>query len=203
MIKVLIVDDHKVVAEGFERLINESGEAQVVGKAHSAADCMNLLEKHQNADVLLLDISLPDGNGIDLCKNIKALYPELKIVMLTSYSEMSTIMRSLENGASGYIIKNAMIEEIIKGIRTVAAGGQFLCDEVDILMQKQENHPVRLTRREEELLRLIVGGHSNTEIADKMFLGYHTIKGYRKNIMLKLNAHNTAQLIKIAKEKNF
>jgi len=201
MIKVLIVDDHKVVAEGFERLINESNKAQVVGKAYSAADCMDLLAKQQ-IEVLLLDISLPDGNGIDLCKNIKAIYPEIKILMVTSYSEMSTIMWALENGASGYILKNSMAEEIIEGICTVAKGEQFLCNEVNILMRKQEKHPVRLTRREEELLRLIIGGYSNSEIADKMFLGYHTIKGYRKNLMLKLNVHNTAQLIKVALEKN-
>jgi len=200
MLTVLIVDDHKAVAEGFERLINESGVAKVVAKAHSAAECMKMLAA-QKADVLLLDISLPDGNGIDLCAQIKARYPNLKILMLTSYSEMSTIMRALENGASGYILKNAMAEEILEGILTVADGERFLCEEVNILFKTQQTHLIRLTRREEELLRLIVSGLSGNEIAEKMFLGYHTVKGYRKNIMLKLDAHNTAQLIKIALEK--
>ena len=200
MIRVAIVDDHKVVAEGFEHLINESGIAQVTGKAYSATGCWELLTKEQ-ADVLLLDISLPDGNGIDLCPEIKAQYPNLKILMLTSYSELSIITRVLEDGASGYILKNAMAEEIIEGIRTVASGERFLCEEVNVLLKNREIQPVRLSRREQELLRLIVAGHSNSEIANNMCLGYETIKGYRKNLILKLNAHNTAQLVKIAVEQ--
>ena len=200
LIRVAIVDDHKVVAEGFERLINESGIAQVTGKAYSAAGCWELLAKRQ-ADVLLLDISLPDGNGIDLCPQIKAQYPNLKILMLTSYSELSIIMRIIKDGASGYILKNAMTEEIIEGIRVVASGEQFLCEEVDMLLKTNRFHPVRLSRREQELLRLIVSGLSNSEIADRMCLGYETIKSYRKNLILKLNVHNTAQLVKIAIEQ--
>ena len=200
LIRVAIVDDHKVVVEGFEHLINESGIAQVTGKAYSATGCLELLAKQQ-VDVLLLDIGLPDGNGIDLCPEIKAQYPDLKILMLTSYSELSIIMRVLENGASGYILKNAMVEEIIEGIRVVASGEQFLCNEVDMLLKKREVQPVRLSRREQELLRLIVAGHSNSEIADNMCLGYETIKSYRKNLILKLDAHNTAQLVKIAIEQ--
>ena len=200
MIRVAIVDDHKVVAEGFEHLINDSGKAQVTGKAFSVAGCWELLAKQQ-ADVLLLDVSLPDGNGIDLCPQIKTLYPELKILMLTSYSELSIIMRVLENGATGYILKNAMVEEIIEGIHVVASGKQFLCEEVDMLLKNHQFHPVRLSRREKELLRLIVAGHSNNEIAHDMCLGYETIKSYRKNLILKLNAHNTAQLVKIAIEQ--
>jgi len=203
MIKVVIVDDHKVVADGFERLINSSRIAQVTGKAYSVAECRKLISEIQ-ADVLLLDISLPDGSGIDLCAELKANYPELKILMLTSHSEQSIIMRVLENGASGYILKNAMTEEIIEGIRTVAAGEQFLCSEVKMLLKNNDSHPpVRLSRREQELLRMIVAGLPNDEIADKMFLGYETIKSYRKNLMLKLNAHNTAQLVKIAIEQQW
>jgi DNA-binding NarL/FixJ family response regulator len=197
--QLLIVEDHKVVAEGFERLITDSGAAQVIGKAYSAAECFELLAKTQ-PNILLLDVSLPDGNGIDMCRSIKQQYPEIKILMLTSHSEKSIVMRALENGASGYILKNAMAEEIIAGIQTVAAGKQFLCDEVAVLMKKRDNHVIRLSRREEELLRLIIAGKCNNEIADTMCLGYETIRSYRKNIMLKLGVHNTAQLVKTAQE---
>lgn len=200
MIRVVIIEDHKVVADGFEHLINESDVALVVGKAHSVAECMKLLAR-EPADVLLLDISLPDGNGIDLCPQIKAKYPNLKILMLTSYSELTIIMRALENGASGYILKNAMTEEIIEGIRVVVSGKQFLCEEVNVLMNKEMFRPVRLSRREQELLRLIVEGRSNSDIAESMYLGYETIKSYRKNLILKLNAHNTAGLVKMAIEQ--
>jgi len=202
LIKVVIVEDHKVVAEGFEYLVNGSGIAQVIGKAHSVAGCFEMLAQ-KPAEVLLLDVSLPDGNGIDICPKIKEQYPNLKILMLTSYSEQSVIMRALKNGASGYILKNAMAEEIIEGIQTVAAGKRFLCDEVDILLKNTETNIIRLTRREQELLRLIVSGSSNTEIADSMCLGYETIKSYRKNLMLKFNVHNTAQLVKIATEQKY
>ena len=200
LIKVAIVEDHKAVAEGFEYLVNNSGIAQVTGKAYSVAGCYEMLAK-KPVDVLLLDVSLPDGNGIDACVRIKNQYSDIKILMLTSYSEQSVIMRALEKGASGYILKNAMAEEIIEGIRTVASGEQFLCEEVDILLKKNESRFVHLSRREQELLRLIVAGYSNSEIADTMYLGYETIKSYRKNLMLKLNVHNTAQLMKIAMEQ--
>jgi DNA-binding NarL/FixJ family response regulator len=121
--------------------------------------------------------------------------------MLTSYSEMIMILRALENGASGYILKNAMAKEIMDGICAVISGRQFLCEEVNLLVKNREYRPVRLSCREQELLRLIVAGYSNHEIAGMMYLGYETIKSYRKNLILKLNAHNTAALVKMAIEQ--
>jgi len=200
LVRVAIVEDHKVVAEGFERLINESGFAVVTGKTYSVAGCRNLLAQTE-VDVLLLDIGLPDGNGVDLCPQLKALYPDLKILMLSSYSELTIIKQALDEGASGYILKNAMTEEILAGIHAVTSGQQFLCDEVNMLLSRQNTNQVVLSRREQELLRLIVAGLSNSEIADKMCLGYETIKSYRKNLIIKLNAHNTAQLVRMAIEK--
>ena len=202
LIKVAIIEDHKVVADGFAHLINKSGIAQVIGIAHSVAESKTLLENNE-IDVLLLDISLPDGNGIDMCPTIKEQFPHIKILMLTSYSEQSIIMRVLEEGVAGYILKNAMTEEIIEGIRRAALGERFLCEEVQILLKSSDTESVKLTRREQELLRLIVAGLSNAEIADKMFLGYETIKSYRKNLILKLDVHNTAQLVKKAIEQKY
>ncbi|MDR3340350.1 MAG: response regulator transcription factor [Candidatus Symbiothrix sp.] len=197
MIRVQIVDDHKLVVEGLEKFINESEIAQVSGKAYSVAGCWQILKAEQ-PQVLLLDISLPDGSGIDLCPQIKARYPAVNILMLTSYSDHTIITHLLGNGASGYVLKNAMPEEVIEGITTVASGKQFLCEEVDLLLKNHNSKPLELTRRECELLRLIVEDYSNIEIADKMCLGYETIKSYRKNLYVKLNAHNTGQLVKKA-----
>jgi DNA-binding NarL/FixJ family response regulator len=199
MITVQIVDDHKVVVEGLERLINESDIATVTEKAYTVAGCYRMLSAGQ-PDVLLLDIGLPDGSGMDLCPEIKKLYPAVNILMLTSYAEHAVITHLLNNGASGYVLKNAMSEEIIEGIRVVASGKRFLCEEVDILLRSRNNNPVELTRRERELLKLIVEGRTSTEIADKMCLGYETIRSYRKNLNIKLNAHNTAMLVKMAIE---
>jgi DNA-binding NarL/FixJ family response regulator len=99
MIRVAIVDDHKIIADGLERLINESDTAQVVGKAYSMAGCWELLKGGQ-PEVLLLDISMPDGNGIDLCPKIKEKYPHVKVLMLTSYGELATITRALDAGVT-------------------------------------------------------------------------------------------------------
>ncbi len=200
MIKVNIVDDHKILVEGLRKLIDESGKAIVTAVSHDAEGCRRLL-KSQSPDVLLLDINLPDGNGIDLCIELKTLYPELKILALTSYGEYTVVRRMIENGALGYVLKNSMSEEMIAGIETVAAGELFLCHEVDLLMKKAQNSDIWLTQRERELLRLIVEGYTNPEIAEKIFLSPETIKGYRKNLLFKLGARNTASLVKLAIEK--
>ena len=202
LIKVAIVDDHTMVAEGFERIINGSGVAVVIGKAFSSAGCLTLLSKSE-ADVLLLDVSLPDGNGIDLCRKVRALYPELKILIITSHTETPIIKRALNEGASGFILKNAKAEVIIEGLQTVTSGERFLCDEVKTLLKHHDNDTVLLSRREQELLRLIVDGRSTSEIADCLCLGFETIKSYRKRLMLKLNATNAADLVRIALEQKY
>jgi len=197
MIDVAIVDDHQIVIDGLEKIITESGIARLTGKSYNVAGCWKMLNAEQ-PHVLMLDVGLPDGNGIDLCPLIKEKYQEINILMLTSYAEYAIISHVLKNGASGYILKNSMPEEIIEGIRTVASGRQFLCEEVNILLSNAGKDKIELTRRERELLRMITKGYTSTEIADKMFLGYETIRSYRKNLHLKLDAHNTAELTKIA-----
>jgi DNA-binding NarL/FixJ family response regulator len=199
MIRVGIVDDHKLVAAGLEKLINETGQAHVVSIAHSVAGCLNLL-KNRQPEVLLLDISMPDGSGIDLCPKIKAKYPQVKVLMLTSYSELATVSCALDAGANGYVLKNSLPEEIIEGIRKVASGERFLCEEVNLKLKAHEDNSFELTRRECNLLRLITEGCTNAEIADRLHLGYETIKSYRKNLYAKLGAHNTKQLVQKAIE---
>jgi len=201
MIRVTVVDDHKIIADGLERLINESDVACVTGKAYSVAECRKLLTVEQ-PDVLLLDVSLPDGNGIDLCAEIKKQYPQLKILMLTSYGELTTISRALDAGADGYVLKNAAPEELLEGIRTIASGQRFLCEEVNETLQSRKHSTIELTRREMELLQLIVAGYTLPEQADKMCLGYHTVRSYRQKLNIKLDAHNTAQLVQNAKALN-
>ncbi len=118
MIRVHIVDDHKLLVEGLVKLINESAQAEVSGLSYNAAQCKLALIS-DIPDVLLLDINLPDANGVELCAGLKAMYPTLKILALTSYGEYSVVRRMIESGASGYVLKNAMSEEVSAGI-----GGQ-------------------------------------------------------------------------------
>jgi DNA-binding NarL/FixJ family response regulator len=198
MIAVAIADDHKVIADGLERLINESETVRVMGKAYSVAGCRELLKDRQ-PDVLLLDVSMTDGSGIDLCPKIKAKYPQVKVLMLTSYGELATITRALDAGADGYVLQNSDSQELLEGICTVASGERFLCEEANRTLQKNENSPIELTRREIELLQLIAEGYTLPQLADKMYLGVNTIRGYRQKLNIKLNAHNTVQLLQNAR----
>jgi DNA-binding NarL/FixJ family response regulator len=201
MINVIIIDDHKILLEGLEQLIKHSDTACVTNTGYSIADCRKLLERGL-PDVLMLDVGLPDGDGCELCAELLRKYPALKILMLTTYAEIAVITRALDGGALGYVLKNATSEEIMAGIRTVASGERFLCDEVKILLKKDAGKRITLTGRERELLKLIVEGCSNDEIADRMCLAPQTVKGYRRNLIFKLDVHNTAQLVKMAiKEK--
>jgi DNA-binding NarL/FixJ family response regulator len=189
-----------MLVEGLTLSINESNIAKVVGTSSSLRQCKTALEA-EVPDVLLLDINLPDGSGIDFCTEVKQKYPELKVLILTTHNEYSIAKRVMNNGASGYILKNAMSEEVVTGIETVMSGKIFLCDEIDIMMNKNNENQIWLTVREQELLRLIIDGYTNQEIADKMFLSIETIKTYRKNLILKLGARNSMVLVKMALEQ--
>lgn len=200
MIEVVIVDDHIILVEGLKKLVNDSGFAVVCNVAYSGKECLQCLTLHK-PDVILLDINLPDANGIELCREILDRYSDIKIVALTSYGEYAMVRRALENGARGYVLKNAMPEEILYSIETVMNGERFLCEEIDILLRNRSRNPVWLTPREKELLKLIVEGYTNHEIADRMYLGNETINSYRKNLLLKLGAKNTAVLVRMAMEE--
>ena len=200
MINVIIVDDHKILLEGLEQLINQSEIARVTGVGYSVADCRKLLA-YELPDVLMLDVGLPDGDVCQLCSELMQQYPSLKILMLTTYAEIAVISRALDGGALGYVLKNSTSEEIMEGISVVASGERFLCDEVEILLKKNAHNLIKLTGREQQLLKLIVDGCSNEEIANKMCLAEQTVKGYRSNLTFKLQTKNTAQLVRLAIEK--
>ncbi len=199
-IKLLIVDDHRILVAGLKKLFENSATVQVTGIAFSGKECRSAIIK-ELPDVILLDINLPDVSGIDLCKEIKSRHPQIKIVALSSFNEYAIVRRILENGASGYVVKNAMPEEIKMSVEMAANNASFLCEEIDLLMRKHSKNPIWLTPREKELLKLIVDGFTNHEIAEKMFLGVETINSYRKNLLIKLGAKNTAILVRMALEE--
>jgi DNA-binding NarL/FixJ family response regulator len=198
MINVLIIEDHPIVVEGLKKLLIESKLAKECLTCASGREAQAYL-KSFNPDIVLLDINLPDVNGIDLCKIIKTDYPDLKILAISSFGQRSYILRMMENGAMGYVLKNAAEEEIISAIKDVANGEIHIGYDVnEILNQAQKNDKVLLTRRELEVLKLIADGFTNQEIADKIFVSPLTVDSHRKNLLMKLNARNTAALIKIA-----
>jgi DNA-binding NarL/FixJ family response regulator len=189
-----------MVVESLSKLINETAIARVTGVYYDLSTCRKGLAKGL-PDILLLDIGLPDGDGIDFCADIKKQYPDLKVIMLTSYKEFSIAKRALRSGALGYILKNAESEEMFLGIEMVSNGELFLCDEIDILLREKANDDVIwLSDRESEILKYVADGYTTKEIADLIFRDAETVKFFRKNLLIKLNARNVAELIKKAYE---
>lgn len=200
MITILIVDDHPIVAEGIRKLIQDSNAAKVIGVAGTAKACLDFL-RWERPDVILLDIGLPDISGIDLCKDIKSREPLQKILALTTFNERSTVVNMLKSGADGYVLKNSETEEIVEAIQTVYDGGKYLCENAESLLRDKATNELLLTKREKEVLKLIAEGFTNQEIADKLFISPLTVDSHRKNLITKLDARNTASLIKIALDK--
>lgn len=196
MINLQIVDDHKMVVESLSKLITESGIAQITDVYYDLKSCRYGLEKGL-PDVLLLDIALPDGDGVDFCAEITKTYPGLKIIMLTTYKEFNIAKRALHNGALGYILKNAESEEMFIGIEMVSRGEQFLCEEIDLLLKERKNEKVIwLANREKQILNYIADGYTSKQIGDLIFRDEETVRTYRRNLLIKLNAKNTPEAVK-------
>jgi DNA-binding NarL/FixJ family response regulator len=201
MIRVAIVDDHKIITDSLSEIIGKAEGINVVAKAFSITECYKMLEDCQ-PDVLLLDVNLPDGSGIDFCSKICKIYPEVKILMLTAYAEINVIGRALDGGAHGYILKSSPAEEVIEGILTVVEGKIFLCDKTTNLFKCNSYQSLSLSPREREVLKLIVEGLTIQEIAGKLSLGFETVRSYHKYLHQKLDVHNTALLVRMAIEQN-
>jgi DNA-binding NarL/FixJ family response regulator len=196
--KIFIVDDHYMVIEGIRSLLQNEKSIEWMGHAMNAGSCLAFL-KQQLPDVILMDISMPDKSGIDLCKEVKEKYPSVFIIGLSTFNQQSFIQKMMENGASGYVLKNATQEELMEGVETVMKGKTYLSDEAAQSLRKSSNGdmPV-LTRREKEVLELIAEGMTNGEIAQKLFIGVTTVDTHRKNLLAKFQAKNTASLIRTA-----
>jgi DNA-binding NarL/FixJ family response regulator len=204
MIKVYIVEDHSVVVEGIRSLLQNEKEFEVVGNTDSGETCLNFF-RTQTADIILMDISLPDMNGIDLCKIIKKSYPGIMVLALSTFNQGIYISKMMESGASGYLLKNSGRQEIIQALYDVAKGKTYLSFEAGQALKartlKNPDHPL-LTKREKEILQLITEGLTNTKIAEKLFISIDTVDTHRKNLYNKLNVKNTVMLMRYAIDNN-
>lgn len=195
--RIFIVDDHYMVIEGIRSLLQNEKGIEWLGHAMNAGSCMAFLQQ-ELPDVILMDINLPDKSGIDLCAEVKKKYPGVFIIGLSTFNQLSFIQRMMDNGASGYLLKNATQEEILTGISAVMKGKLYLSAEAATsLQQSRQDIPV-LTRREKEVLELIASGMTNNEIAAKLFVSVATVDTHRKNLLAKFDARNIAMLIKTA-----
>lgn len=204
MITLYIVDDHAVVIEGIYSLLQKEKEIDIAGYASNAANCLEYLTA-RTADVILMDISLPDMNGVDLCKIIKQKYPGIMVLALSTFNQGTYIRKMMENGASGYLLKNAAKEEIIEAIKMVTKGKTYLSFDAAITLKSAEQRLQTippLTKREKEVLQHIVQGLTNLQIAEKLFISIDTVDSHRKNLHSKLNVNNTALLVRFAIEND-
>lgn len=206
-IRILLVDDHQMFVDGLAAIFSDIDEIQVVGKCLNGAEALAQCQS-ANPQVVLLDINLPDMDGVKICKKITAIHPYIKVIALTTHNEGSFISGMLNNGAKGYVLKNSDKDTLKKAIKTVHQGETFLGEEVtQALIQGMmpENkiprtHTPKLTRREKEILALIVEEHTTQEIADKLFISLNTVETHRRNLLHKLNVRNTAGLVRFAME---
>ena len=202
MIKVFIADDHKMVVQSLSNMINESEIARITEAYYDLKSCRAGLAKSL-PDVLLLDIGMPDGDGVEFCAEMTKIHPGLKVVMLTSYKEFNVAKRALHSGAIGYVLKNAESEEIFAAIETVNEGERFLCEEIDILMKSRpKEEGTWISSREKEILQSIADGYTTKEIADMIFRDEETVRTVRKNLLIKFVARNTPEMVKKAYEQN-
>jgi DNA-binding NarL/FixJ family response regulator len=204
MIRVFIVDDHPVVIEGIHSLLQNEKDFEWAGQAMNAQSCLGYFVNN-TADVVLMDISMPDMDGVELCAIMKEKYPGIMVLGLSTFNQGLYIKKMMENGASGYILKNSSKEELIKAIHTVNNGGIFFSGEAGEALQEYQksskNELPELSSREKEILGLIAEGYTNPQIAEKIFLSSFTVDSHRKNLLAKLNVKNTASLIRLAVER--
>ena len=194
-IRIIIVDDHPVVLEGIENILRNMIDIELVGKVASAFDAIALLKEH-STDVVITDINLPEISGIDLCKKISKEFPLVKVIAMSTFQDKAYISEMIQNGALAYLTKSASPDEIEKAIHA-ATNNQMtisVSNYSSATLPSDSNAPI-ITRREKEVLQLIAEGHTNKEIADKLFVSQSTVDSHRKNLLAKFNAQNTASLI--------
>jgi DNA-binding NarL/FixJ family response regulator len=211
-IKILFADDHGIVRDGLRSLFKSDPEFVIVGEAADGNEAIKLVAKHQ-PDVAILDISMPNLNGIDATRMIKKNYPRTKVLILTIHEDEEFIREMILIGADGYVVKNAEKKEIFDGVKAVANNQTFFSPTaskvlLDGLIKRARNKEPetieienQLTKRETEILKMIAEGMTSKEIAQKFYLSLSTVNSHRMNIMKKLNIHDTATLVKYAIEK--
>ncbi|WP_276481396.1 response regulator [Paraflavitalea pollutisoli] len=203
-ISIALCDDHLLVINGLKSMVKQLPDVEMIFAAIDGASLLTALEQRQ-PDVLLLDIQLPDVPGTELCRRVKKLYPDMQVVALTSHDDANYVRQILRNGASGYLLKNTDLPTLQKALQTVYDGGRFVDEQIQknlvheaITGQRMSHNDIPLTKREKEILTLIGQELSSQEIADKLFISLRTAENHRFNIAKKLNARNTAALVKEA-----
>jgi DNA-binding NarL/FixJ family response regulator len=201
--RVLIVEDHQVVAEGLGALLNDQADMEVVGTATSVAESISCVSE-LNPDVVVVDFRLPDGTGVDAAVGIRQIHPETKLIFLTREDSDAARFAALESGASAFIHKSRAASEVVDAIRVVAAGGMLITPRtIAALVSKRRSMDLRLeslTSREKEVLRLMAEGISSREIASRLGISYTTVRTHIRSLGAKLGVHSKLEAIVKARE---
>jgi DNA-binding NarL/FixJ family response regulator len=210
MINILIADDHQLLIDGIKTTLTGVEEIQVVAEVYNGYQVLEKLDAGLKVDVILMDINMPKLDGLNCTKMVRKKYPEVKILALSQYDEKRFVKQMVKNGASGYLLKDSGKDELVKAIHEVHNHGSYFSERLSIRLinqeLKMENTSAlfpKLTDRELEVLRLIGKEFSSQEIADKLFISFHTVESHRANLMLKAGVKNTAGLIRWATENDF
>jgi len=209
-INIIIADDHKIFLEGLSELLSKEVDLNILGGSGNRLEILEILE-NQEVHLVIMDIDMGELSGIDLTDEIIQKYPDLKVLALSMHGEKNYIVKMLEAGAKGYILKNAGKEEMLNAIHTVANGNTYFSSQVSSKLiehitnpektKKQNLGGIPITDREIEVLKLIVEEYSNSEIAEKLFISVRTVDTHRRNLLEKLGVKNTAGLVKYAIQK--
>jgi len=209
-ISILLVDDQSIILDGLESLLEHHPHIHVVGRAANGIEAVaKSNELHPN--VVLMDISMPEMDGIEATRALLKGCENSKVLILSMYNNKEFVNELLEAGASGYVLKNVGKDELMVAIQTVADGYRYLAKDVEHMLEQADRHKdrtrdtgyVSLSKREKEVLLLVSGGLSNPEIAEDLFISIQTVETHRKNIMHKLDIHNTAGMVKYAMERGW
>jgi DNA-binding NarL/FixJ family response regulator len=206
-VRIVVADDHTLIRRGIVALLNAQADMEVVGEAASGKEAMEQTARH-TPEVVLLDVGMPEGNGLDTARQIKQRFPETQVLMLTMHDRQDYLFEALRAGAAGYILKGADVQDLLAGIRAVRRGEVYLYPTLtkrllsDFLRRAESGedsgHLGSLSERERDVLRLIAQGKTSNEIAQMLFISPHTVQTHRDHIMEKLNLHRKAELIRYA-----
>jgi two-component system response regulator DevR len=192
-LKIELVDDHEVVRQGLKALLESQEDIQVVGQASTVAEAIRRVG-YDSPDVVVLDVRLPDGSGIEACREIRARWPDVKVLMLTSFADDEALFASIMAGASGYVLKQIKGSDLVDSVRRVGRGESLLDPEMTErvfrrIRGEEPDDPLlaRLSKQERKILDLIAEGLTNRQIAERMFLAEKTVKNYVSNVLAKLD----------------
>ncbi len=209
MVNVMIADDHQMLIDGIKTILQDVPDIDVIAEAKDGYQVLKALETNPEVHIVLMDINMPKLDGLECTKQLRRRFPHVKVIALSQFSEKRFVKRMVKNGASGYILKDSEKDTLVKAIKTVFRGEKYFCDRLSVRLINQELKMEdtkslfpKLSEREKEVIKLICQEFSSQEIADHLFISFHTVESHRANLMHKAGAKNTAGLVRWAVEND-